>query len=96
MSSDFLDDLYNGKIYPAENIRPRDKSYWDSAKEQGRQYDELLAQCQRIEPSLAARLSEVMEKRVDLLSEELAVTFTEGFRLGAKMMIAVLDEGEMG
>ncbi len=94
MNSSILEELYNGDIYPAENIRPRDKDYWERAKNQGRQYDELLAQCKRIEPSLAEHLAEVKENGNELISEELSVTFAEGFRLGAKMMIAVLDERE--
>ncbi len=94
MNSGILKELYNGEIYPAENIRPREKDYWERAKKQGRQYDELLAQCKRMEPSLAEHLAAIRENGDELISEELAVTFTEGFRLGAKMMIAVLDERE--
>jgi len=93
MSSDILEELYNGRIYPAEDIRPRDAQYWQRAKEEGRRYDELLEQFKRAEPSLAARLTDLREKRDELLSEELTVTFTEGFRLGARMMLAILHEG---
>ena len=36
MKEEIIKKIYNGELYPAENILPKDKTYWKLIKEEGK------------------------------------------------------------
>ncbi|WP_110932599.1 DUF6809 family protein [Paenibacillus bouchesdurhonensis] len=87
----FLEELYYGKLYPSEQIVPDDPKY----RALSRQISEMMQMWRQ-------RLSEEdfrqLEAMLDLQGESNSIhnmeTFVQGFKLGASMMIEVLNGKE--
>lgn len=87
----FLEELYYGKLYPSEQIVSDDPKY----RALNRQISEMM---QRWRKKLSEEDFRQLEAMLDLQGESNSIhnmaTFVHGFKLGASMMIEVLDEKE--
>ncbi|MNJ46524.1 hypothetical protein D3C77_416560 [compost metagenome] len=87
----FLEELYYGKLYPSEQIVSDDPKY----RALSRQISEMMQMWRQ-------RLSEEdfrqLEAMLDLQGESNSIhnmeTFVQGFKLGASMMVEVLNGKE--
>ncbi|MCL2695901.1 MAG: hypothetical protein FWE69_06205 [Clostridiales bacterium] len=87
--NNILEDLYFGNINPNENTWTRDSEYL--------QFGKVSVEAER---ALADRLEGETKKQFDRFVDatghmhaiEASLRFAEGFRLGAKIMLAVLAE----
>ncbi len=83
--------IYNGELDAgdlsqgySEAFRASKKAYWDYAAG-------FRAKLEHLAPSLAEEFQEVLGADLDYLYYEDADIFVTGFRLGAKLMMEVLD-----
>ena len=83
-----LEDLYYGNINPAEFFQVPLKEYKACQEEHIKTYDSFL---QSLEPYQQKIFAEIMEHQFQTLPMEHAAVFSEGFRLGAQMMLEVLQ-----
>lgn len=84
-----LKQLYNGEIYPCEQYRPVMEEYKAMRKKQMENYDIFI---KKLSSPLDMEFIRIMEEQLDTLPLDFFQMFTDGFRLGAKMMIEVLED----
>lgn len=88
-----LEDLYCGKIFPAEDIVPKGKNYEEVNQE-------ISRQMKKLEQGLSGADFSEIEKLRDLLSNrsetEFCQSFIYGFRLGALMMTEIFTGNKTG
>lgn len=84
-----IEKLYNGEIYPAEQLNVRVYGYEEARKNAGQAHDEFESQlCQ----PMKEELDEMMMKHMHESSLEDTQAFVDGFKLGARMMAEILWE----
>lgn len=83
-----LQQLYNGEIYPAEQYRPILEEYKAMRKKHMENYDNFV---EKLDSSLKMEFISIMDEQLDTLPLDFYQMFSDGFKLGAKMMIEVLD-----
>ena len=79
MGKTLLKRLYNGEIYPSENIyldKPKDKARKNKIFTEDEHFEELLS------PEDFKRLEKLEDLRHDEMSDYLYANFLHGFRLG--------------
>lgn len=81
-----LEDLYCGKIFPAEDIVPKGKNYEEMNQEISQQMKKLEKILDREDFSDIEKLRELLANRSET---EFSQSFIYGFRLGALMMTEV-------
>lgn len=86
-----LMELYDGRVYPAEQFFPRDKKHKKLLDKYCRHADEFTEKLGRLTPPLDEEFTAVMNEYMDLTSDDLAEMFADGFRLGARIMIEVFQ-----
>lgn len=84
-----LEQLYNGKIFPAEQYFPKGKEYRKGYQESNSRYDEFVEILRKQDPPLDKLFDEVMEEQLDEIQNEYSGIFISGFRLGARIMAEV-------
>lgn len=88
--SDLLESLFYGNICPVESIRATNPEYKLVSKEISKMIDAY-------QHKLSAEDFNELEKLIDLLGKSAsmyaAATYSEGFRLGALIMVEVLSVG---
>ncbi|GGF98323.1 hypothetical protein GCM10010912_48770 [Paenibacillus albidus] len=86
-----LEALFYGNIRPDEGIHPKHSEYYDL----NRKISSLI---EAYHKKLSPEEFDELEKLIDLLGQSTsmysATAYTEGFRLGALMMIEVMGAGE--
>ena len=85
-----LEQLYDGEIYPAEQVNVRTEGYQQMRREHYSHYEDFIEQLKTLNPPLDERFIEIMDEQLDAL--ETAETFIFGFRLGAKIILEVLED----
>lgn len=84
-----IEDLYYGKLYPSEQIVPNDPRY----RMLNQQISEMM---QLWRQKLSEEDFRQLEAMLDLQGESNSIhnkaTFVQGFKMGASMMIEVLNE----
>ena len=55
-------------------------------------YEDFIEQLKTLNPPLDERFIEIMDEQLDALPLETAETFIFGFRLGAKIILEVLED----
>lgn len=55
-------------------------------------YEDFIEQLKAFNPPLSERFIEIMDEQLDALPLETAETFIFGFRLGAKIILEVLED----
>ena len=84
-----LEELWYGRINPSQRTQPDDKSASELTEQIVEKEDELA-------PLLSDEANEVLEqmreKQLDLSTANERKAFISGFRLGARIMLEVMDE----
>lgn len=81
--------LYSGKIFPQEQYRPIIEEYKSLRKRQYEHYKDFI---NKIGSPLDKEFEHIMDEQIDLLPLEFSQMFIDGFRLGARMMLEVLED----
>lgn len=82
-----LQALYNGEIFPAEQYRPMIEENVLRKKHQ-QHYEDFI---QKLNNPLEKEFENIMNEQIDILSLEFSQAFTDGFRLGAKIIIEIYE-----
>lgn len=84
-----IEKLYNGEIYPAEQLNVRVNGYEDVRKIAGQAHDEFESKlCQ----TMKDELDEMMMRHMHESILEDTQAFVDGFKLGARMMAEIFWE----
>ncbi len=86
-----LMELYDGRVYPAEQFFPRSKEHKALLDRYCWHADEFTEKLSRLSPPLDEEFTAVMNEYMDVTSDDLAEMFADGFRLGARLMIEVFQ-----
>ena len=86
-----LMELYDGRVYPAEQFFPRSKEHKALLDRYCRHADEFTEKLSRLSPPLDEEFTAVMNEYMDVTSDDLAEMFADGFHLGARLMIEVFQ-----
>lgn len=89
-----LEKLYMGKININEFFDPRTKGPF--AKTIKATYELENAFCAALSPEQKALFYQLMERRADATSMEYINMFSEGFRMGARLMIEIMVNDQEG
>ncbi|WP_027399170.1 DUF6809 family protein [Anaerovorax odorimutans] len=83
--------LYNGEIFPAEQFRPKMEEYVKMRKEHYHNYEDFTKKLKELDPALYGQFIKIMDEQFCEIPLEISEMFIDGFKLGAKMMIEVLQ-----
>ena len=84
-----LEDLYEGRIYPSEQYSPTSEHYKKTREEYQKHYDDFKS---KLDDTLAKEFENILDEKCSTISIELSEMFTYGFKIGAKMMMEILQE----
>ena len=84
-----LSELYEGKIFPAEQYSPRSEEYRKIHQRNYHHYDSFIETLRKLEPPLDKQFIKIMDEQLDVIPFEFSEMFIDGFKLGAKMMAEV-------
>lgn len=84
--------LYNGEIFPADRYSPRLKEHREALRENRNRYKAFEAALEKAAPGLREQFREVMDEHLSSAPFETCEMFIDGFRLGARMILAVCRE----
>lgn len=90
---EILRALYDGEIQPAEQHRPMIDEYTAVYKSNYEHYAKFV---EKLGSPLDREFMRIMDEQMDAVPLELTQVFVDGFRLGAKMMIDILDNHYQG
>ncbi len=93
MYDDILRALYDGQIAPWEQEPPPTASRRLAQEAYNIARTKVAQELRSAVPRAADRLEELLAARNDLSYEECAQAFAQGFVLGARFMLPVLDPG---
>lgn len=85
----FLESLYYGELNPNEANVPRDPQYRQLCRQVSESMDSWKG---RLSADEFRELEELFDLYQKLQSMELAASFSQGFRLGARMVVEVFVE----
>lgn len=83
----YIDDLYNGRIYPAEQVRTMTDEYHAALTGMAKLQEFLENQ---LNPSMITVFENFLDEQNRCFSIELQESYTSGFKLGANLMIEIL------
>ena len=87
-----LEELWYGRINPSQRMQSNDKSASELTEQIVEKEDELA-------PMLSDEAKEILEqmreKQLDLSTSNERKAFISGFRLGARIMLEVMDETDV-
>lgn len=86
-------NLYAGNIFPEEDYRPLSKKYEQLLKKcckDQQAFIEKLKKCS--DQSLLSNFQDLSEEFQEMTSEEITEMFIDGFRLGARFMLEMLED----
>lgn len=86
-----LEQLYDGEIYPAEQVNVRTEEYRQMRREHYSHYEDFIEKLKTLNPPLDERFIAIMDEQIDAFPLETAETFIFGFRLGARIILEVLE-----
>ena len=87
-----LEELWYGRINPSQRMQPDDKSASELTEQIVEKEDELAA---LLSDEANEILEQMREKQLDLSTSNERKAFISGFRLGARMMLEVMDETDV-
>lgn len=87
-----LEQLYFGRIYPAEQYAAKGGEYRRLRRENEAHYEEFMEMLSKLDPPLDKRFGEIMDERLDVMLYELSEMFVSGFQLGARIMTEVFAD----
>lgn len=83
----YIEDLYNGTIYPAEQICPSTEEYHailHNLSDLHSAFEKMLT------PPLRNAFDAFLEEQHNRISMEIQASFTYGYKLGANLMLETL------
>lgn len=87
--TDILNKLYHGEIYPAEQFEPILENYKQKLKNHREQKKDFIGS---LSDSMKNEFNEIMDETIDISAMEMAQVFSDGFRLGALMMVEIFGK----
>lgn len=87
-----LSALYNGMIHPAEQYTPKAEEYQKIRRRNCCHYEDFTKILQELDPPLDKQFIHILDEQVDELPYELSQMFISGFRLGARIMMEILQD----
>lgn len=87
-----IQELYDGKLFPAENFTPRLEEHVKLNREIIEAEDEFIRQLDVFDPKLKTQFMTFMDAVNRSYPLEASEIFCHGFRLGARMMLDILDK----
>ena len=90
-----LSELYEGKIFPAEQYSPRSEEYRQIHQSHYKHYENFIETLSKLEPPLDKQFIKIMDEQLDVIPYEFSEMFIDGFRLGARIMIDIF-QGDLG
>ncbi|MEG0489894.1 MAG: hypothetical protein RR449_04370 [Christensenella sp.] len=91
MMQNTIEMLYNGKFYPAERMIPKNKVYRGKFRDNG-ELKEVFAS--NLSDSMKVDFEVIIQNHLDMTSLETEQTFVDGFQLGARLMLEILEVGD--
>lgn len=87
-----LEQLYDGKIYPCEEIIPQNHAeYRDISGKVGDAFEHLM---KTLPPEQVKRFEEMDRERTKLSNMQAYANFEYGFKLGARLMSEVFSNNQ--
>ena len=90
--SNILLDLYHGELAPAAVHNDKLPEHQKKRQACRQRYDALFARLDSLNPELRQAFDQFLDDQLFSDMLELPEAFIEGFRMGAKMMLAVMEE----
>ena len=88
-----LQQLYDGRVYPCENIIPQNYSQYRAISgEVGDAYEHFL---KTLPPEQVKQFEEMDRKRTKLSNMQAYANFEHGFKLGAMLMSEVFSDNQV-
>jgi len=90
--SNILLDLYHGELAPSAFHNKKLPEHQAKRQACRQRYDALFARLDSLDPELRKAFDQFLDDQLFSDMLELPEAFMEGFRMGAKMMLAVMEE----
>ena len=90
-----LQQFYEGKLIPVLHPRPATQEYQDISQQHSQHYDAFRSTLKDIDPALPKQFDALQDEMLELNYIETKEEFLNGFRLGARMMLEILDGPEV-
>ena len=87
-----LEELWYGRINPSQRTQPDDKSASELTEQIVEKEDELDA---LLSDEAKEILDQMRDKQLDLSTSNERKAFISGFRLGARIMLEIMDEADV-
>lgn len=87
-----IEDLYKGKIYPFEKFKPILHHYKNNKEEAFQGYEEFG---KNLDPERRKEFEQILDNHLDLLSLEMEQNFSDGFKLGVKLMCEIFMQDDV-
>ncbi|MEE0421316.1 MAG: hypothetical protein UDG86_14870 [Lachnospiraceae bacterium] len=86
-----IEELYNGDLYPGERYKSIHRRYYQNKEEAFRGYE---AFSKKLDEERAEEFKAIMDRHLEVLTLEMEKNFSDGFRLGVRLMCEVfMQEG---
>lgn len=90
-----LSELYEGNIFPAEQYSSKSEEYRQIYQKHYKHYEDFIKTLSKLEPPLDKQFIKILDEQLDVIPYEFSEMFTDGFRLGARVMIDIF-QGDLG
>lgn len=84
-----LEQLFNGELYPGENVKVTLDGYQDAKKEAMQAYNKFV---EKLCPEMKKEMDEWFSKESDASAFHDTQIFIDGFKLGARMMLEIMED----
>lgn len=89
---DILLSLYKGSINPEAQYHSKCEEFKAARNKYCDHYDDFVKALSKLDPALAKQFMDIEDEQLSMLPAEYSETFISGFRLGARMMLEILDD----
>lgn len=86
-----LQQLYDGNLCPANQFHPKIKEYQAIQKKHYHRYKKFNKKLKKLSPALHEQFITIIDEQSSEIPFETYDAFIDGFKLGAKMMMEVLE-----
>lgn len=86
-----LEQLFNGDIYPSEQIKIKLAGYQEARKVAIQAHDAFE---EKLSQQMKQELDEWFSKEADVSGYYSTQTFMDGFKLGARLMLEIMEVGK--
>ena len=87
-----LSQLYDGELAPAEHYHSQIAACKKLHEKYYAQYNDLIQRLKELDPPLDKTFARIIDGQFDIIPMEMAEIFSDGFCLGAKMMIKIYQK----